>query len=328
MEALPVKPRKIVSLGVVDVTLSGRRPGQPPNVRVRLDDSVPRAAQHLRRMVHTTASVRRAGADFVDIPLDRVVPGDVVRLSAGDMIPGDLRLLEAKDLFVNQSALSGEAMPVEKSAAPSTPPGGAFDLPNVCFMGTNVVSGTAVGVVAATGDATQFGAMARDIVGARPLTSFDKGITRVSSDNLSTSRLGFKGTEDIGGGLKAGFWLESEINTDTGVAGAASGGAFWARRATVSLTGDFGEVRLGRNKTVDGALDAARRSTIVTVLPEILDGKLQIAKVNIDDHDSIATEHGVRAIPTMILFKQGKVAETLVGMMPKAALKEKLAAKL
>ena len=59
-----------------------------------------------------------------------------------------------------------------------------------------------------------------------------------------------------------------------------------------------------------------------------LDGKLQIAKVNIDDHDSIATEHGVRAIPTMILFKQGKVAETLVGMMPKATLKAKLAAHL
>ena len=137
-----------------------------------------RAAQHLRRMVHTTASVRRAGADFVDIPLDRVVPGDVVRLSAGDMIPGDLRLLEAKDLFVNQSALSGEAMPVEKSAAPSTPPGGAFDLPNVCFMGTNVVSGFAIGVVAGTGPRTAWGRLAHDILGARDATAFDRGVDR------------------------------------------------------------------------------------------------------------------------------------------------------
>ncbi len=137
-----------------------------------------RAAQQLRRLVHTTASVRRGGADFVDIPLDRVVPGDVVRLSAGDMIPGDLRLLEAKDLFVNQSALSGEAMPVEKSAARAATPAGAFDLPNACFMGTNVVSGFAIGVVAETGLKTAWGRLAHDVLGARQATAFDRGVDR------------------------------------------------------------------------------------------------------------------------------------------------------
>ena len=137
-----------------------------------------RAAQHLWRMVRTTASVRRGGANFADIPLDHVVPGDVVRLSAGDMIPGDLRLLEAKDLFVNQSALSGEAMPVEKSAAAAASPAGAFDLPNICFMGTNVVSGFAVGVVAETGRHTAWGRLAHDILGARQETAFDRGIDR------------------------------------------------------------------------------------------------------------------------------------------------------
>jgi len=75
-------------------------------------------------------------------------------------------------------------------------------------------------------------------------------VKKLDSSGLNTSRFGVRGTEDLGGGLKAGFWLESEVNTDTGVAGAASGGAFWGRRATVSLSGDFGEVRLGRNKTV------------------------------------------------------------------------------
>ena len=78
------------------------------------------AAARLRAMVKTTASVRRGAdgghADFAEVPIETLVPGDVVRLSAGDMIPADLRLLEAKDLFVNQSPLTGEAMPTEKYA--------------------------------------------------------------------------------------------------------------------------------------------------------------------------------------------------------------------
>jgi Mg2+-importing ATPase len=80
------------------------------------------AAARLRAMVKNTASVKRRGADaaagFVEVPIDALVPGDVVKLSAGDMIPADLRLIETKDLFVNQSALTGEAMPAEKFAHP------------------------------------------------------------------------------------------------------------------------------------------------------------------------------------------------------------------
>jgi len=72
-------------------------------------------------------------------------------------------------------------------------------------------------------------------------------VKKLDSSGLNTSRFGVRGVEDLGGGLKAGFWLESEVATDTGVAG--GGNAFWGRRATVSLAGDFGEVRLGRNKT-------------------------------------------------------------------------------
>jgi len=114
------------------------------------------AAARLRAMVHITASVRRAPSQsddpFSEIPMERLVPGDVVRLSAGDMVPADLRLLEAKDLFINQSALTGEAMPAEKHAQTSN--GGCedvFDLPNLCFMGANVVSGYATAVILRTG---------------------------------------------------------------------------------------------------------------------------------------------------------------------------------
>ena len=106
------------------------------------------AAERLRAMVKTTASVLRrpvAGdGDFIEVPLDTLVPGDVVRLSAGDMIPADLRLLETKDLFINQSALTGEAMPSEKYAhACEQHFDNAFDLPNICFMGANVAAVTA-----------------------------------------------------------------------------------------------------------------------------------------------------------------------------------------
>jgi Mg2+-importing ATPase len=163
-----------------------------------------KAAEKLRAMVHTTATVLRqeaspaasaaVGTDArrnaqtrapaqVEIPLAQVVPGDVVTLSAGDMIPADLRLLDAKDLFVNEAALTGESLPVEKFAhatAPGTqaPAAAALDLPNVCFMGSNVVSGSARGVVLATGGATYFGAIAGTLVRARVPTAFDQGINR------------------------------------------------------------------------------------------------------------------------------------------------------
>ena len=147
------------------------------------------AAAKLRAMVKTTASVKRrggrpdAGEDqshgFSEIAIEQLVPGDVVRLSAGDMIPADLRLLSAKDLFINQSALTGEAMPSEKSVlANAGEIADPFDLPNLCFMGGSVVSGFGTGVIVHTGAKTYFGQLADKIAGQRELTSFDKGVNR------------------------------------------------------------------------------------------------------------------------------------------------------
>jgi Mg2+-importing ATPase len=141
------------------------------------------AAAQLRAMVHTTASVRRIPSrsedPFSEIPMERLVPGDVVRLSAGDMIPGDLRLLEAKDLFINQSALTGESMPAERHA-PACDSGSedAFALSNLCFMGANVVSGYGTGVIVQTGAKTFFGQLAHEIAGRRVPTAFDQGINK------------------------------------------------------------------------------------------------------------------------------------------------------
>src|SRR5664280_3785225 len=95
------------------------------------------------------------------------------------MIPADLRLLSAKDLFINQSAFTVEAMPSEKSALSSDATvADPFNLPNLCFMGGSVVSGFATGVIVHTGAKTYFGQLADSIAGSRELTSFDKGINR------------------------------------------------------------------------------------------------------------------------------------------------------
>src|SRR5579859_983476 len=134
------------------------------------------AAEKLRAMVSTTATVVRDGKDL-EVPLKDLVPGDVVRLAAGDMVPADARVLAAKDLFVNQAALTGESLPVEKTPGVAGPEvKNPLELPNTCFLGSNVESGTATAVVIHTGERTYFGSLAATIAGARQLTSFDKGI--------------------------------------------------------------------------------------------------------------------------------------------------------
>jgi len=135
------------------------------------------AAEQLRAMVTTTATVVRDGQKR-EIPLQELAPGDVVRLSAGDMVPADVRLLSAKDLFLNQAALTGEALPVEKSAATAAAISNPLELPNICFLGSNVESGAGTAVVVQTGSRTYFGCLASTLTGARQLTSFDLGINR------------------------------------------------------------------------------------------------------------------------------------------------------
>ena len=146
------------------------------------------AADALKAMVSNTATVLRRGADAgtvaqqVELATRLLVPGDVIWLSAGDMIPADCRVLTAKDLFVSQSAMTGESMPVEKSAAHSGPQTiNALDLENLVFMGTNVVSGSARAVVLHTGNNTYFGALANRVVATdRAPTAFYAGVNQVS----------------------------------------------------------------------------------------------------------------------------------------------------
>ena len=137
------------------------------------------AAAKLKAMITVTATVVRDGQP-TELPLRELVPGDMVKLAAGDMIPADLRLVTSKDLFLVQASLTGESLPAEKSDLPRSPRTAArrWNFPNLCFLGTSVESGTATAVVIATGPQTYFGSMARSIVGQQAQTSFDKGVNR------------------------------------------------------------------------------------------------------------------------------------------------------
>ena len=136
-------------------------------------------AEKLTGMLHTTACAERGGVKR-EIPIEEIVVGDTIHLSAGDMIPADLRILAAKDLFISQSALTGESEPVEKSVCSGGARDTLTDTENLAFMGSNVVSGSATAVAVAVGNGTMLGNMAGSLNGEAPKTAFEKGVNSVS----------------------------------------------------------------------------------------------------------------------------------------------------
>lgn len=138
------------------------------------------AAEKLLAIITTTCTVTRKGQEMAEIPLDEVVVGDIVHLSAGDMLPADVRILDAKDLFVSQASLTGESEPIEKIPMVNETRDAITDYTNIAFMGSNVLSGSASAVVVTVGDHTLFGSMASEVAHEAVETSFSKGVNAVS----------------------------------------------------------------------------------------------------------------------------------------------------
>jgi Mg2+-importing ATPase len=137
-----------------------------------------KAAEMLKEKVTTTATVLRNGVKQ-EVKLSEIVPGDIINLSAGDIVPADARVINAKDLFVNQSALTGESFPVEKTATPMEKKGATINECNNClFMGTSIVSGTATAVVTKTGNSTEYGKIAKKLVARPPEPEFERGLRK------------------------------------------------------------------------------------------------------------------------------------------------------
>ena len=166
------------------------------------------AAEKLGNLVKVTATVVRKGKED-ELPIEELVCGDVIKLSAGDMIPADIRLFQTKDLFVSQAAMTGESYPVEKKAHfEVVEHSSETDLENIAYMGSNVVSGSALGIVVAVGNKTLFGQIAKDVSGTKKLTSFDIGINKTSW-LLIRFMLVMAPTVFLINGLTKGDWLEA-----------------------------------------------------------------------------------------------------------------------
>lgn len=155
----------------------------------KLKEMVSNTATVLRHALHIDPAIRHPnglnvlnGLNRLEIPIKQLVPGDMILLSAGDMIPADVRILSAKDLFVSQAAMTGESMPVEKfTLHQGEQTANPLELDNLCFMGTNVVSGSATAIVVATGNHTYFGALAERVTATnREETAFQTGVNKVS----------------------------------------------------------------------------------------------------------------------------------------------------
>ncbi|MDK2564481.1 magnesium-translocating P-type ATPase [Romboutsia sedimentorum] len=212
------------------------------------------AGKKLKSMIKTTATALRDN-QVLEIPIDELVPGDIIRLAAGDMIPADVRIINAKDLFISQASMTGESEPVEKFAdlsAYKLNESNYLDSPNLAFMGTNVVSGSATAVVVVTGNDTCIGNIADTITEKRELTSFDKGVNSVSFVLIKFMAIMVPTVFFINGFTK-GNWLEAFL---------------FAISIAVGLTPEMLPMIVTTN-LAKGALAMAKSKTIVKNLNSI-----------------------------------------------------------
>ncbi len=256
-----------------------------------------KAAEGLRALVRTTASVQRrrsatAAGETEEVPLSGIVPGDTVHLSAGDMVPADVRLISVKDLFVNQSSLTGESMPVEKYASQTqAAETGIPDLFNLCFMGTHVVSGTAVGVVMATGGHTFFGSIASTIAEEKELTSFDQGVQKYIW--LMIRIMCFMvPTVFLINGFAKGNWIEALLFASAVAVGLAP--EMLPMLVTVNLA--KGGIAMSRKKVIVKRLNAIQNFGAMDILCADKTGTLTQDKVVLERHVDIEGNEDERVL--------------------------------
>ncbi len=249
-------------------------------------------AENLKSLVKTTCTVSR-NSQKQEIDMRDLLPGDIVLLSAGDMIPADLMVISSKDLFVSQSSMTGESEPVEKYTVDKNPGDdkSIFDLQNICFMGTDVVSGSARCVVLTTGDNTYFGAMAKSLAGERGQTSFDRGVNSVSW-LLIRYMLVMVPIVFFLNGFAKGDWLSALL---------------FAISIAVGLTPEMlpmivttnlakGAVRMAKRKTVVKRLNAIQNFGAMNILCTDKTGTLTHDEIVIERHLNVAGEEDIRVL--------------------------------
>ncbi|WP_226813601.1 magnesium-translocating P-type ATPase [Candidatus Profftia lariciata] len=220
---------------------------------------------NLKYLVHNNVTVLRRSdltekTQYKSIPFQELVPGDIILLSDGDLIPADIKLIESHNLFVNQSAFTGEAISIAKYVTTAdikqkicnNTVNKIFDLSNICMMGTNVSSGTAKAIVVATGVKTYFGSLAQSVINTRSQTAFDHGLNKISK-MLIRFMLIIVPIVFFINGLTKGCWTDA---------------ALFALAVSVGLTPEMFPVIISSNLT-RGAIKLSKNKVIVKRLNAI-----------------------------------------------------------
>ncbi|MGJ0506358.1 MAG: magnesium-translocating P-type ATPase [Methylocystis sp.] len=283
------------------------------------------AAAKLRAMVRTHASVRRpdAGADpFVETSLEDLAPGDIVRLTAGDMIPADVRLLATKDLFINQSTLTGESMPVEKFAAPART-AEPLEADSLAFMGSNVVSGYGEAVVVATGASTIFGQIADRITEADDSTAFDASVKKFTWLMIAFMAVMAPAVFFINGWFK-GDWLSAFLFAISVAVGLTP--EMLPMIVTVNLA--KGAMALSREKVIVKRLSAIQNFGAMDVLCTDKTGTLTQDRIILKRHLDIYGEDSARVLEFAYInshFQSGLRNLLDIAVLQHAEIEERLA---
>ena len=251
-----------------------------------------KAAEQLKQLVATTTSVIRNGKE-VQIPIKEVTLGDIVTLSAGSMIPADLRIIESKDLYVGQSALTGESDSVKKSVESElfiNDLDSISDLDTICFMGTNVISGSAKGVVIKTADSTYFGKIAHTLTQGKPKTAFQKGI-----ENISRLLIKFM-LVLIPIVFLLTAWKHSAITAFTFAVAIAIGITPLLLPVILSSSLSKGAVRMSKKKTIVKKLDSIQNFGAMNILCTDKTGTLTEDKIVLEKYLNIKGEEDLRVL--------------------------------
>lgn len=222
------------------------------------------SSESLQKMVTNTCTVIRDNGTEQETGISSLVPGDIVKLAAGDMIPADIRIIETKDLFVSQGTLTGESESIEKKPVADCKCDTIrtiVELDNICFMGSNVVSGSATGIVVSTGNNTYLGTIAKSIAGHRASTAFDKGIAKVSM-LLIRFMLIMVPFVFLINGLTKGEWLDAFLFAVSVAVGLTP--EMLPMIVTVNLS--KGAVAMSRKKTIVKDLNAIQNFGAMNIL--------------------------------------------------------------
>lgn len=234
-----------------------------------------KTAEHLKALIVTKVSVLRDSV-WKDIDLKKIVPGDLIKLAAGDIVPGDLRVIKSKDLFISQSVLTGESDPVEKSVNLAKESIIISEISNLALMGTNVLSGSAVGIVLHTGGMTFLSTISESLSGVKIETSFEKGIDDISKLLIKFMFLMVPIVFFINGYLK-NEWFESLLFSLSVAIGLTP------EMLPMIVTGNLtkGAIELSKKKTIVKKLDSIHNFGAMNILCTDKTGTLTLDKVSV-----------------------------------------------